>query len=129
MIVKTEGRAKKMIIRNTDNVKEFKNGNINIHFTPENIADIRADRIQNSGLYALINARDWADCYFVGNSYCLSNFTMVQLIYNAHSDVCYILDLSDINAVLMRGKTLKLYARKPDAEDREMIAREMGVSA
>ena len=117
-----------MIIRNTDNVKEFKNGNINIHFTTEEIAEINSDDMQ-SGLNALINALDWADCYFVGNSYCPSNFTMCQLIYNAYSDVCYILDLSDIDAVLMQGKTLKLYARKPDAEDREMIEQEMGVGA
>lgn len=117
------------MLRKTDNVVEFKNGNMNIHFTPEDIADIRADRIQNSGLYTLINALDWADCYFVGDSFSLGNFTMGQLIYNAHSDVCYILDMSDIDAVLMQGKTLKLYARKPDAEDREMIEREMGVGA
>ena len=118
----------KMIIRNTDNVKEFKNGNINIHFTAEEIAEINSDDMQ-SGLNALINALDWADCYFVGDSYCRGNFTMDQLIYNAYSDVCYILDLSDIDDILMQGKTLKLYARKPDAEDREMIEREMGVGA
>lgn len=113
-----------MIIRETDNVKEFKNGNLNISFTEEEIEEITSDDMQ-SGLAALINALDWADCYFVGDSFCLSNFTMVQLIYNAYSDVCYILDLSDIDAVLMNGKTLKLYARKPDPEDLEMIEREM----
>lgn len=117
-----------MIIRNTDNVKEFKNGNLNISFTAEEIAEINSDDTQ-SGLSALINALDWADCYFVGDSFPWGNFTMGQLIYNAYSDVCYILGLSDINAVLMNGKTLKLYARKPDPEDREMIKREMGVGA
>ena len=117
-----------MIIRNTDNVKEFKNGNINIHFTEEEIEEISRDDMQ-SGLYTLINALDWADCYMIGDSFCMSNFTMGQLIYNAYSDVCYILDLSDIDTVLMQGKTLKLYARKPDPEDREMIEREMGVGA
>ena len=117
-----------MIIRNTDNVKEFKNGNLNISFTAEEIAEINSDDTQ-SGLNVLINALDWADCYFVGNSFCWGNYTMRQLIYNAHSDVCYILDLSDIDAVLMQGEILKLYARKPDPEDREMIEREIGVSA
>ena len=123
-----EGRTKNMIIRKTDNVKEFKNGNLNIHFSAEEITEINSDDMQ-SGLSALINVLDWADCYFVGNSFSWGNFTMGQLIYNAYSDVCYILDLSDIDAVLMHGKTLKLYARKPDAEDREMIEREMGVGA
>ena len=117
-----------MIIRKTDSVKEFKNGNLNIRFTAEEIAEMNSDDAQ-SGLYTLINALDWADCYFVGDSFCWGNFTMGQLIYNAYSDVCYILDLSDINAVLMKGETLKLYARKPDAENREMIEREMGVGA
>ena len=117
-----------MIIRKTDNAKEFKNGNLNIHFSAEEIAEINSDDTQ-SGLSALINALYWTDCYMIGDSFCLSNFTMGQLIYNAHSDACYILDLSDINAVLMQEKTLKLYARRPDEEDREMIEREMVVSA
>ena len=117
-----------MIIRNTDNVKEFKNGNLNIHFTADEIADINNDSLM-SGFTHLIHVLDWVDCYFVGDSYCLSNFTMGRTIYNAYSDVCYILDLSDIDAVLMHGKTLKLYAHKPDAEEREMIEREMGVGA
>ena len=117
-----------MIIRNTDNVKEFKNGNLNIRFTAEEIAEINSDDMQ-SGLTALINALDWADCYFVGESFCLSNFATGHTIYNLYSDVCYILDLSDINAVLMQGKTLKLYAHTPDAEEREIVEREMGVGA
>ena len=117
-----------MIMRKTDNVKEFKNGNINIHFTAEEIEEISRDD-RRSGLSVLINVLDWADCYFIGDSFCLSNFTMGQLIYNAYSNVCYILDLSDIDSVLMRGKTLKLYARRPDSEDREMIEAETGVGA
>ena len=117
-----------MIIRKTDNVKEFKNGNINIHFTTEEIAEINSDDTQ-SGLFALIKALDWADCYFVGDSFSWGNFTMGRLIYNAYSDVGYILDLSDIDAVLMNGKTLKLYAHNPDAEEMELIKREMGVGA
>lgn len=116
------------MLRKTDNVVEFKNGNMNIHFTPENIADIRADRIQNSGLYTLINALDWNDCYFIGDSFSWGNFSMGQLIYNCRRDKCYTLDLSDIDNVLMDGRTLKLYAHKPDAEEMELIGREMGVS-
>lgn len=117
-----------MIIRKTDNVKEFKNGNMNIHFTPENIADIHADRIQNSGLYTLINALDWNDCYFIGDSFSLRNFSMGQLIYNCRRDKCYTLDLSDIDNVLMDGRTLKLYAHQPTEEEREQIAIETGVN-
>ena len=94
-----------MIIRKTDNVKEFKNGNINIHFAAEEIAEINSDDMQ-SGLSSLINDLYWIDCYMLGDSYSWGNFTMAQTIYNAYSDVCYTLDLSDIYAVLMRGKLL-----------------------
>lgn len=118
-----------MIIRNTDNITEFKNGNMNIHFSPENIADIRADKIQNSGLYTLINALEWNDCYFIGDSFSLGNFSMGQLIYSCRRDKCYILDLSDIDNVLMAGRTLKLYAHDPSDNEREQINSEMGVSA
>ena len=117
-----------MIMRKTDNAKEFKNGNINIHFTAEEIADINNDNMM-SGFTHLMHILELIDCYFVGDSFSWGNFTMGQRIYNAYADVCYILDLSDVAAVLMQGKTLKLYARKPDAEEMEMIEREMGVGA
>ena len=118
----------KMIIRKTDSIKEFKNGNINIRFAPEEIAEINSDDTQ-SGLSALINALYWADCYMIGDSFCINNFTMGQLIYSAYSHVCYTLDLSDIDDILMQGRNLKLYAHKPDAEEMELIKREMGVGA
>ena len=114
-----------MIIRNTDNAKEFKNGSINIHFTAEEIADINNDNMM-SGFTHLMYVLDWADCYMLGDSFCWGNSKMFQRIYNAHSNICYYMDLDDIDDVLMQGKTLKLYARKPDPEDREMIEREMG---
>lgn len=117
-----------MIRRNTDNVKEFKNGNINIHFTSEEIAEINSDDTQ-SGLSALINALYWADCYVLGDSFCWGNFKMLQRVYNAHANLCYYLDLYDIDDILMRGRTLKLYAHTPDAEEMELIEREMGVGA
>ena len=117
-----------MVIRKTDNVKEFKNGNINIRFTAEEISEINNDKTLSGSVY-LMWALDSADCCLIGETFCLSNFAMGHTIYNMYSDVCYTLDLSDIDAVLMQGKTLKLYARKPDPEDREMIEQEMGVGA
>lgn len=117
-----------MIIRKTDNVKEFKNGNINIRFTTEEISEINNDKTLSGYVY-LMWALDLADCYTIGESFCLSNFDMGRTIYNAYSDVCYTINLSDIYTVLMQGKTLKLYARKPDVEDREMIEQEVGAGA
>ena len=54
----------------------------------------------------------------------MSNYTTGATIYNAYSDLCYIIDFSDIETVLMSGRYLKLYARKPDENDRETIERE-----
>ena len=117
-----------MIMRKTDNVKEFKNGNLNIRFSAEEISDINNDSMM-SGFTHLMHVLDWIDCYMLGDSFCWGNFKMFQRIYNAHSNICYYLDLDDIDAILMRGQTLKLYAHKPDAEEMELIKREMGVGA
>lgn len=108
--------------RNHENIKEFNNGNINFRFTPEQIAELKTGKI--SAVEVISWILDEIDCYFIGESYCLSNFTTGVTIYNAYSDLCYIIDFSDIETVLMSGRYLKLYARKPDENDREIIEKE-----
>lgn len=108
--------------RNHENIKEFNNGNINIRFSPEQIAELKTGKI--SAVEVLSWALDEIDCYFIGESYCLNNFTTGATIYNAYSDLCYVIDFSDVETVLMSGRCLKLYARKPDEQDRETIEKE-----
>ena len=108
--------------REHENIKEFQNGNINFRFTPEQIAELKTGKI--SAVEVISWILDEIDCYFVGEQYCLSNYTMGATIYNAYSDLCYIIDFSDVETVLMSGRYLKLYARKPDEQDRETIERE-----
>lgn len=99
--------------------QRFKNGNLNIRFSPDEIADIEA------GNYSAIELLSWKlgrfDTCFIGEQYCLSNYTMGCTLYSCHADKVFILDFSDIDSVLMEGGTLKLYASKPTPEDREQI--------
>lgn len=108
--------------RQHDNIKEFGNGNINIRFSPEQIAELKTGKI------SVVEVLSWTleeiDCYFIGESYCLSNFTTGATIYNAYSDLCYTIAFSDVESVMMSGRWLKLYARKPDDTDREILERE-----
>ena len=102
--------------------QQFKNGNLNIRFSPDEIADIKA------GKYSQIEQLSWKlekfDTSFIGEQYCLSNYTMGCTLYSCYSDKVFILDFSDLDNVLMMGGTLKLYATTPTPEDREIIESE-----
>jgi len=102
--------------------QRFKNGNLNIRFSPEEIADIK------SGKFSAPEVLGWKlssfDSYFIGETYCLSNFATGHTVYNAYNDCIYIVNWADVDSVLMAGKTLKLYARTPDESDREIIESE-----
>ncbi len=98
----------------------FNNGNLNIRFSKETLDDIHSRKF--TGMECLAFALEDMDTYFIGDSFCLSNYAMGQTVYNCNQDKCYTLDLNDIEDTLLKGRTLKLYARKPDADDRELIA-------
>lgn len=105
-----------------ENIREFQNGNINFRFTPEQIAELKTGKI--SAVEVISWILDEIDCYFIGEQYCLGNYATGATIYNAYFDLCYIIDFSDVETVLMSGRYLKLYARKPDENDRETIEKE-----
>lgn len=98
---------------------EFQNGNFNIKFSDDAIKNISAGRF--SDIECLSWLFDSLDTYFVGDHFCLSNYDMGALLYNYYSDKCYILVFSDIENVLMQGKTLKLYSFEPSEDDRQEI--------
>lgn len=101
--------------------QRFNNGNLNIRFSPDEIQDIKA------GKYSTIELLSWKlnkfDTTFIGEKYCLSNYTTGCTLYSAYADKVFILDFSDVDNVLMAGNTLKLYAAKPTQEDRKIIER------
>ena len=103
--------------------QRFKNGNLNIRFSPDEIQDI------NAGKRSQIELLSWKlaafDTNFIGEQYCLSNYTVGVTLYSYYSDNVFLLDLSDLDNVLMNGKTLKVYANEPTPEDRENIESEV----
>lgn len=107
------------MLRTTDYIKEYKNGNITIKFDRELIELSKRDNV-----LALSSALDTADCYFIGETYCLGNYATGHTIYNAYSDLVYIFDWN-LLAMLKNGETVRLYARKPDETDRELIEKEL----
>jgi hypothetical protein len=102
--------------------QRFKNGNLNIRFSPDEIQDTKAGKY--SSIELLSDKLDNFDTYFIGDEYCLSNYTMGSTLYSSYADKVFILDFSDIDNVLMTGDTLKLYSMKPTSEDREIIESE-----
>lgn len=93
-----------------ENIKEFENGNLSIRFPAEYMEGLKSNK------YSAIEVISW-----VLDEFCLSNYTMGAMIYNCYSDLVYIIDFSDIENVLAAGRWLRLYARIPDTNDREII--------
>lgn len=106
------------MLRTTNCCKEYKNGNITIKFDRELIELSKRDDV-----LALASALETIDCYFIGETYCLSNYATGHTVYNAYSDLVYLFDWN-LLAMLKNGETVRLYARKPDETDRELIEME-----
>lgn len=102
--------------------QRFKNGNLNIRFSPDEIANIKAGKC--SAIELLSCKLETFDTYFIDEEYCLSNYATGGTLYSYYVDKVFVLDFSDVNNVLMEGGTLKLYARKPEDEEREIIESE-----
>lgn len=106
------------MFRAHDTIKEFQNGNINLRFDRTMIEEAQKDEI-----LTLVSLLETLDCYFIGESYCLSNYETGHTVYNAYSDLVYIFAWSELEK-LLQGKTVKLYARKPNKTDREILESE-----
>ena len=104
----------------TEFAKEFKNGNISIKYDADTIK-----KAQKNELLTLSEILNSIDCYFVGETFCLSNYATGHLIYNLYSDLVYVFNWQWLKT-LKQGKTIKLYVCKPDDDDREIIKEFMG---
>lgn len=107
------------MFRAHDTIKQFQNGNINLRFDRTMIEEAQKDEI-----LTLVPLLETLDCYFIGESYCLSNYETGHTVYNAYSDLVYIFAWSELEK-LKQGKTVKLYARKPNKTDREILESEV----
>lgn len=99
-------------------IKEYKNGNIIIKYYKEGIQESKRDSI-----LTLSNLLDMIDCYFIGETYCLNNYATGHTIYNAYSDLVYVFAWNELES-LESGKAVKLFARKPDETDKEILEKE-----
>lgn len=106
------------MLRTTDHCKEYKNGNIIIRYDRDMIAESKRD-----SLLTLSSVLDEIDCSFIGETYCLNNYETGHTVYNAYSDLVYVFAWSELET-LEAGKAVKLFARKPDEADRELIEME-----
>lgn len=102
-----------------ENIKEFKNGNLSIRFPIEYQDKLKSGVVSAIEVISLV--LEELDCYFIGDEFCLGNYTMGAMIYNCYSDLVYIINFDDIEGTLAAGRWLRLYARIPDKDDREII--------
>lgn len=105
------------MLRKTNYCKEFKNGNINIKLDAAGIEEMKKDEV-----LFISDCLSWVDCDFIGETYCISNYETGHTIYNAYSDLVYVFPWSYLEN-LKQGETVKLYARRPDEYDRELLDR------
>lgn len=106
------------MLKKSDYCKVYKNGNITVKYDRDMIQESKKDQI-----LTICSALEWIDCRFIGETYCLSNYEMGHTLYNDYLDLVYIFPwrfLDDLEA----GKTIRLYARRPDETDREILAEE-----
>lgn len=99
--------------------KLYKNNNLDVQFSQDEIDEINEGRY--TPLEMLESIIEWSDCYLVGEIFCLSNYECGVDIYNFNRDVIYTLRMSDIDRVLLKGKTLKLYAREVNEYERQTL--------
>ena len=106
------------MLRSSHGCKEYKNGNLTIKFDADDL-----EAAQKDDVLILSDMLSWVDCYFIGETYCLSNYTIGHTIYNSYSDLCYVFDWNLLEA-LKAGEMVRLYARRPDEADREILESE-----
>ena len=96
-------------------VNRYKNGSLLIHvYLPD---EKRKSYLNQTPLDIIIQDLDSVDCYLVGEPFSLGNYSVGWLVYNAHDDLVYTLNLGELE----NSRTIRLYPRKPDRFDREII--------
>lgn len=97
---------------------QFRNGNLNLRISKEDLEDFNKDQV-----LFLSDHLFWLDCDFIGETFCLNNFETGHIIYNAYMDCWYIFNWSDLD-VLALGFAVKLIAREMDDDIRDLVNKE-----
>ena len=93
-------------------IKRFKNGNFNVKHEAD--YDYSNDLIEQ-----LCNSIE-LDFMIAGDEGCFGNFDMYYPLYNAYIDRLYLITGSDCT-LYQAGKTVKLYGRPLDQDEREAL--------
>ena len=96
-------------------VKRFKNGNFNVKME-------ESDFNRESTLVNLIWALQEKDCNIFGEEYCMDNTEMAIDMYCYYTDMIVRIPYRVLND-LESGKTVKLYAHKPNEYEVKEIER------
>jgi len=100
-------------------IKEFNNGNVSIKLDTDILEEINAGH--TTARYIVNELLSSLDIYQYGDDFSMGNFTMALSLYNCYSDLVYIMTYYDIVHTLLEGRTLKLYAATPTADDKILI--------
>lgn len=105
-------------------VKEFKNGNMNISLSKEEINQMLINEMSEDDfwkVYAYLGGiLDNCDCDYLGDFYSVGNSTQAIDIYNHRTDRIYTIFDDDFYS-LLEGLTVKLIGRKPTEEETEIL--------
>ena len=94
---------------------QFRNGNLNLRIEKEDLDEFNRDRV-----FFVSDLLCHMNCRFIGETFCVGNFDTAHIIYNDYMDCCYIFLWSKLE-ILAEGKFVKLFAHKPDEQEREII--------
>ena len=102
-------------------IKRFKNGNFNVKAEADELTG-SGSYLERDGLELIIDLCNSAELDFVlaGDEGCAGNWDMYYPLYNAYTDMLYLPTGSDCIAY-QEGKTVKLYGRPLDQDEREAL--------
>ena len=107
-----------------ENITEFKNGNINIRLSVEDVMKIsEADDKYNTALEIILNTLWWLDLYVIGDPVILGNDCGGYLLYCYNNELEYILIDRDVMKI-SEGKTAKIYGHPATKDTLELALSE-----
>ena len=102
-------------------INRFKNGNFNVKAEASETSG-SGSYLERDGLELIIDLCNSSELDFVlaGDEGCFGNFDMYYPLYNAYTDLLYLPTGSDCIAY-QEGRSVKLYGRKLDNDEREEL--------
>ena len=100
-------------------IKRFRNGNFNVRFDKDYRACLENSNCFIRLLWDLDSEN--TDFHMIGEEWCAGNDETGITLYNYYTGLCYNVLHNSIHDAITSGQTLKLYGRKPDADELDLI--------